>query len=159
MPQMKLPVLTVLLCTLFLSAGTAGAQCNLSVTNVSFGTYDVFTAMPLDSDSGRVNISCAPDVNRATVTIGASATSGNFNPRRMKHTTGSDLMDYNIYITAARTAIWGDGTGGTSVVQARRPPGKPQPWATSIGIFGRIPAGQNISAGPYTDNLTVTVTP
>ena len=156
---MRLLGLTILLCTLFLIAGTAGAVCTMSVTNVSFGAYDVFGTAPVDSDSGRVNVSCAAGINRATVTISTSATSGSFNPRQMKRTTGADLLSYNIYTTAARTAIWGDGTGGTSIVQASRPPGKPQPWATSLGIYGRIAAGQNVSEGSYSDNLTVTVTP
>lgn len=148
-----------ILCVLFSIAGTARAVCTMSVTNISFGTYDVFGTAPLDSDSGRVNVNCTSDVGRATVTIGKSTTSGSFNPRKMKHTTGTDVMNYNIYTTSARSAIWGDGTGGTSTVQANRPGGKPQPWAATLPMYGRIPAGQNISIGSYSDNLTVTVTP
>jgi spore coat protein U-like protein len=156
---MKLLSLIVILCILFLITGIARAVCTMSVTNVSFSTYDVFGTAPVDSDSGKVNVSCTSDVGRATVTIGKSATSGSFNPRQMKCTTGTDVLSYNIYTTSARAAIWGDGTGGTSTVQANRPSGKPQPWATALTMYGRIPAGQNVSVGSYSDHVTVTVTP
>lgn len=156
---MKMLSSIVILCILFLITGIARAVCTMSVTNVSFGTYDVFGTAPVDSDSGKVNVSCTADVGRATVTIGKSTTSNSFNPRRMKLTTGTDLLSYNIYTTSARTAIWGDGTGGTSTVRADRPSGKPQPWATVLTMYGRIPAGQNISIGSYSDNITVTITP
>lgn len=156
---MKLFRLIVILCILFFITGSARAVCTMSVTNVSFGTYDVFGTAPVDSDSGRVNISCTSDVNRATVTIGKSTTSSSFNPRQMKLATGTDVLSYNIYTTSARTAIWGDGTGGTSTVRADRPSGKPQPWTSVLTMYGRIPAGQNISVGSYGDHITVTVTP
>ena len=141
------------------TAVAADAACTMSVTNVAFGTYDVFVSTPVDSDSGRVYVNCTANVGAATVTISASATSGGFNPRGMKYTTGTDVLNYNIYTSSARAAIWGDGTSGTSVVQLRRPSGKPAPWAASQIMYGRIPARQNVSAGSYSDNLTVTVMP
>lgn len=157
---MKLLGSIVILCILFfIIAGSARAVCTMSVTNVSFGAYDVFGTTPVDSDSGRVNISCTSDVNKATITIGKSTTSNSFNPRQMKLTTGTDVLSYNIYTTSARTAIWGDGTGGTSTVRENRPSGKPQPWTSVLTMYGRIPAGQNVSVGSYSDNITVTVTP
>lgn len=150
-----------LLCSLFLiTAAAADAGCTMSVTNVSFGTYDVFVSTPVDSDSGRVYLNCTQDVGTAAVTISSSATTRRFNPRGMKLTTGTDVLNYNIYTSSARAAIWGDGTSGTSIVQLKRPSGKPAPWAASQIMYGRIPAGQNsVSAGSYSDNLTVTVTP
>jgi spore coat protein U-like protein len=141
------------------AAAAADAACTMSVTNVAFGPYDVFVSTPVDSDSGRVYVNCTQNVGAATVTIGASATTGRFNPRGMKHTTGTDVLNYNIYTSSARAAIWGDGTSGTSIVQLRRPGGRPAPWAASEILYGRIPAGQNVSAGSYRDNITVTVMP
>lgn len=148
------------LCLFFLlTASAADAGCTMSVTNVSFGTYDVFVSAPLDSNSGWVHVNCTADVNRAAVTIGPSAVTGGFNPRGMKHTTGSDVLNYYIYTSSARTAIWGDGTRGTNVVEPRRPGGKPAPWNAQLIMYARIPAGQNVSQGSYSDNLTVTVMP
>lgn len=157
---MNITVRVLLLCFfLLVTAFAADAACTMSVTNVTFGPYDVFVSTPVDSDSGRVYVNCTQNVGTATVTIGASATTGRFNPRGMKHTTGTDVLNYNVYTSSARAAIWGDGTSGTSVVQLSRPGGRPRPWTASQIIYSRIPARQNVSAGSYSDNITVTVMP
>ena len=145
------------LCALLLlayPAGDARAICNVTATSVSFGSYDVFAAAPLDS-TGSVTVSCDYVVARnVTVSIGASPTSGGFNPRRMNPPTGSDRLDYNLFTTSSRSTIWGDGTAGTSTVllsSVRRN----QPRVTTI--YGRVPAGQDIQVGSYTDTVTVTI--
>jgi spore coat protein U-like protein len=63
-------------------------------------------------------------------------------------------LNCNLYLDAARPLVWGDGTSPTRNVTA-----------TVVGnitftgtVYGRIPAGQNFSAGAYTDTITVTVT-
>ena len=93
------------------------------------------------------------------MTLSVSSTSGSFNPRRMKRSGGNDLLGYNVYTDVTRTAIFGDGTGGTSLVRPRRPGGGRVPWSTSIAMYGRIPPGQDVSVGTYSDTLTATVTP
>ena len=54
---------------------------------------------------------CAGNTGFIAITIsrGASAT---FNPRSM--VVGADALNYNLYLDASRTSIWGDGTGGSS---------------------------------------------
>lgn len=147
----------VRLCALLLvvcPAGEARAICNVTATSINFGAYDVFKAAPTDS-TGSVTVSCDNFLPRnVTVSIGVSATSGEFNPRRMKPPSGSDRLDYNLFTTSSRSTIWGNGTAGTSTVllsNVRRN----QPRVTTI--YGRIPAGQNIQVGPYTDTVTITI--
>jgi spore coat protein U-like protein len=54
------------------------------------------------------------------------------------------------------SVVWGDGTAGTAtVVQPKVMRNKPP---AAITIYGRIPAGQDVSAGAYGDTLTVTIT-
>jgi spore coat protein U-like protein len=147
----------VRLCVLLLfacPAGEARALCNVSATGINFGPYDVFVAAPLDS-TGSVTVSCTYFLPRnVTVSIGASSTSGGFRPRRMRGLSGSDQLDYNLFTTASRSTIWGNGTAGTSTVllsNVRRN----QPRTATI--YGRIPAGQDIQVGSYTDTVTVTI--
>ncbi len=154
---------TLLLMLLFpflgiLRGEVALSQCTMSATPIHFGNYDVFSGAPLDA-VGTIAVSCSGDVNRATVTLSVSLTSGTFNPRRMKQYGGNDLLAYNVCSDAVRTAILGDGTGGTSSVRPHRPPGPPASWSASIAIYGRIPPGQDVSVGSYSDTLTATVTP
>ena len=132
--------------------------CTMNATPINFGNYDVFSSAPLDA-VGTITINCSMRVRRATVTLSVSSTSGTYNPRRMRRSAGSDLLSYNVYTDAARTAIFGDGTGGTSLVRPRRPPGPRVSWGANITMYGRIPSGQNVSVGAYSDTLTATVTP
>lgn len=144
---------------LMASDAYSAATCSVSTTPVSFANYDVFLATPNDS-TGTITVVCTwpkpppatqpPDV---TISIGPSPTSGGFNPRQMRHTSGGDLLNYNLFIDAGRSAVWGDGTGGTSIVNQRVP--RDKPWVTTV--YGRLPAGQNVSVGLYSETLTVTI--
>ena len=140
----------------FIVSERAFSQCTVNTSSMSFGSYDVFSNPPLDS-AGTVSVNCTKDVVKANVTLSASPTSGIFNPRRMKRSGGSDLLDYNIFLDVSRAVIFGNGTGGTSIINLKRPTGKPAPWFENINIYGRIFPGQNVSVGSYSDILTVTV--
>jgi spore coat protein U-like protein len=75
-----------------------------------------------------------------------------FSPRAMAG-AGSSLS-YNLYLNAARTTIWGDGTGGTS----RYGPVTPVSGVgVTVPVYGRAPAGQNVPIGTYADTIVVTV--
>lgn len=152
--------LLVLLFTFFgiFKGEVAFSQCTMNATPIHFGNYDTFSSPPLDA-VGTITVNCSGNVRRANVTLSVSSTSGTFNPRRMRRSAGSDLLDYNVYTDAARTAIFGDGTGGTSQIRPRRPPGPRVRWNTSITMYGRIPPGQDVSVGAYSDTLTATVEP
>jgi spore coat protein U-like protein len=73
-----------------------------------------------------------------------------FLPRELQK--GPERLAYNLYRDAARTTVWGDFTGGTSAPTDVSPPKKED---VSITVYGRIPPGQDISAGSYTDSVTV----
>ena len=84
-----------------------------------------------------------------TLSKGGSAT---FSPRTLN--SGTDTLNYNLYRDAARTTIWGDGTGSTaSYTQV----GLPNNTAQNLTIYARIPAAQDVRAGTYTDSVTVTI--
>lgn len=53
------------------------------------------------------------------------------------------------------STIWGNGTSGTSIVNLLRVK-KTEPPRVTI-LFGRIPAGQDVSSGFYNDTLIVTI--
>lgn len=134
-------------------AGNALALCNVSATGLSFGPYDEFSPVSLDT-TGTVTVMCdeAPPAD-VTISIGPSG-NGSFNPRGMRHASRADLLLYNLFTNVSRGAVWGDGTAGTSTVFLKNVT-KNTPRTTTI--YGRIPAGQNVSLGPYSDTLTVTI--
>ena len=153
---MKIPGkgVMVLLC-LFLGSA-AHAACRVTTTGLGFGAYDVFAAPPRDT-TGTVTVACdrGPPTN-VTVSIGPSPTSGGFNPRQMRRTSGPDRLNYNLYTSPSMSTVWGNGSAGTSTVLLRRVRRR-RPAVTTI--YGRIPPGQNVSVGAYSDSVTVTITP
>jgi spore coat protein U-like protein len=134
-----------------LLAPPAAAQCTLSTTGVSFGTYDLFSPSPLAS-TGSIAWSCPP--NRTIEIHLGTGSSGSFLPRKMAN--GAEHLSYNLYLDPAGTRIWGDGTGGTSVLTMDTGPGTLGKSGT-VPIYGRIPAQQDVSAGVYTDTVVVTI--
>jgi spore coat protein U-like protein len=126
---------------------TCAAGCTVSTTGLNFGTYDVFSALN-DDITATINVDCA---NGTPYSIGLSSGSGTFASRTL--TTIGSALAYNLYLDPTHLTIWGDGTGGTGTVSG-----------TGIGanigtpVYGRIPPGQNVAVGSYSDLITVTVT-
>jgi spore coat protein U-like protein len=134
----------------------AHAACQVAATGLNFGAYDVFAALPLDT-TGTVTVACDRNPpTDVTISIGASPTSGGFNPRQMRGTSGTDRLNYNLYTSSSMSTVWGNGSAGTSTALLRKV-NRNRPVTTTI--YGRIPPGQNVSVGAYSDSVTVTITP
>jgi spore coat protein U-like protein len=131
--------------------GRVEAACSLSSTSMVFGTYDVLVATPLDT-TGSVVYRCTQRDHNIMITLDRGG-AASFATRRM--VKGSDQLLYNIYLDAARTVIWGDGSGGTQAFFARNPQGNNQDL--TVPIFGRVPARQDLGVGAYTDTIIVTL--
>jgi len=147
----KLLLRTLFVLPALLLSGTAeAATCTVSTVPVAFGSYDPRSSTPIDG-VGTINIGCdkAPAVKPITISAGGS---GLFTNRVMKN--GSWNLNYNLYTSAARTQIWGNGTGGSVSVNYGGPGTGP---SYSITVYGRIPASQNVGAGSYSDSLIVTI--
>lgn len=120
------------------------ATCSLSVQGVSFGSYDTFSNVALDS-TGNIGVTC--DIS-APYSIALSPGGGSYALRAMAN--GAHRLDYNLYIDATRTTVWGDGASGTAIVNGSGTSG-------NHAVYGRIPASQNAYVGSYSDITTVTL--
>lgn len=131
--------------------GSVEAACSLSSTSMVFGTYDVLVTTPLDT-AGSIVYRCTQRDHNIMITLdrGGGAT---FATRRM--VKGFEQLLYNLYLDAARTVIWGDGTGGTQAFFIGNPQANNQDL--TVPIFGRIPARQDRGIGSYTDTIIVTL--
>jgi spore coat protein U-like protein len=126
------------------------AQCTVSTSSVNFGTYDVFDTQPNDS-TGEVTLNCNGGARNVAVTISRGGTL--FYAFRFMNRFLEPLF-YNLYLDASRTVIWGDGSGGSQIEIVGNPPNNRE---MPLTIFARIPPEQDVSAGSYTDTVTVTV--
>jgi spore coat protein U-like protein len=136
-----------------LGTATAAAQspsCTISVTSVAFGSYNVFTTSPNDSN-GTITYSCNAAAGNISISL-SNGSSSTFSPRTLRK--GGDVVNYNLYRNAARTQIWGDGTGGTSVYTRANPPNNRN---VNLTVYGRVPAQQDVSAGDYSDTVSAVI--
>lgn len=145
-----LPAAVFALGVIGVSEATAAPSCTVSATSVNFGSYNVFAGSATDS-TGSITITCNNSAHNVVVTLskGSSAT---FNPRTM--TNGGETLSYNLFRDAARTSIWGDGTGGTSTYTDNNPSNGAD---TVVTVYGRVPAGQDVSAGSYSDTVSAVI--
>jgi len=144
---------TLLICaaTVLLGSAAAEAACSISTTPVNFGSYDVFTPTA-DDGTGQVTYRCTgprPPIITIQLDKGGSPS---FTPRQMRQ--GGEALDYNLYLDSTRSTIWGDGTGGTQVYSQVQPQ---LGQSINLSVFGRIPAGQDVSAGTYSATVTATI--
>ena len=134
----------------FQVSATVTADCSISVSDLSFGQYD-----PLGQNSSRelnaaagVSMLCTRDA-RATIVIDSGR-----NPDGTTRglAAGGQRVAYQLYRDADRTQVWGSGGADTlqfvsSGVQ------NPQQFV----VYARIPPGQEVASGTYSDVVTATV--
>lgn len=128
------------------------ARCGIAgTTHVSFGDYHPLSPLPLDT-MGSVTLRCTGGgmVPPIVVQLGRSR-GGGFLPRAML--SGSHRLDYNLYLDAGRTVVWGDGTSGTATFTAQPARGRP----VVVPIFARVPARQRVQVGRYSDSIVMTL--
>jgi spore coat protein U-like protein len=125
------------------------ADCQfLSVGDVSFGAYDVFAKLPNRAGVGNLRIKCQ-GIGHAAVVKLSTGQSNNYVTRVLR--SGNDVLFYNLYTSATRSVVWGDGSGSSSVMAS------PKNQNTSLAIFGSIPEGQDPAAGSYVDTILISV--
>jgi len=131
---------------------TVGANCTISTATVAFGAYDPIVANASSNldGLGRVTVTCTKGTP-ATIALGPGANASG-SQRNMKRTSGADLLAYGLYQDSARSRAWGNS--GAGLFSAGAAPSKD---ARNFDVFGRIPSGQDVSAGDYNDTVVATV--
>jgi spore coat protein U-like protein len=143
-----LVILAVLGGALLAGERPASAQfCSFGATSVSFGSYDVFNPVPLAS-TGTVSYRCL-FLQGMNVWLSKGLNAPTNNPRQLA--SGTDRLNYNLYLDPGHTQIWGDPNPNHYY------DGTFNLWVTAtVTVYGLIPAGQDVPAGNYTDSVTVT---
>jgi spore coat protein U-like protein len=132
---------------------TVAAACNIVGSTVPFGTgLPSPVASPIDVQGG-VGVTCASGTAYSVAANAGNGAGATFAARRMRMISGTALLTYALYTDAGRTTVWGDGTGGSSVIG-----GIANGTTQQIPVYGRIPSGQTPLSGTYFDLVTVTVT-
>jgi len=151
---MRLPlVCMVAALTTVLAQPAHAATCSIgSIVGLIFGSYDVLSGSALDS-AGSVTYRCdnvsVLDAIRIHLSAGSSPS---FQPRTLQQ--GGNSLQYNLYLDPSRSAVWGDGSAGTSQYGPTLPP---EGSSVQLNIYGRVPSRQNVYAGSYSDTVVITI--
>ncbi|GAA0502417.1 spore coat protein U domain-containing protein [Deinococcus depolymerans] len=152
---------------LFLAALAAlggGAQaavtCLLTVTPLSFGTYDPAWPTPT-TGSASLGLSCRASqvTDPLSVPFRVSLGSGQQGSYAAQALRGNVSGTLNYQLFTPLGARWGDGSAGTSTVTGTvlLPVTLGTLGSAVLTVNGVVPAGQRVFAGTYSDTVTVTV--
>jgi len=134
---------------------TLASTCTVSANPLSFGTYQ--PGQGSASASTTLAVRCTRGAP-FSVALNAGAGGGSVAQRLMS--MGASRLQYNLYTTAAHTAVWGDGTQSSATVSGvgRGLTGVAEITHTVYGQVPDSPANVDLAPGLYTDVITVTVT-
>jgi spore coat protein U domain-containing protein, fimbrial subunit CupE1/2/3/6 len=138
------------------ASATVVTNCNISATNLSFGTVGLLTAN-IDATT-----TMAVQCNSATpYTVGLDNGHNFFGTRRMKDTgAGTTFVNYGLYTDSARTLGWttttspSSCTGGANTCASGTGTGSNQ----TITVYGRIPSQTTPAPATFNDTIVATVT-
>ena len=133
---------------------TVAPTCSVAANPLLFGTYY--------PGNGGLNASTTLLVRCSrgaafTVAMDAGAGGGTLAQRLMAQ--GAAHLQYNLYTSAARTTVWGDGSVSSAVV-AGSGKGLASGEAITETVYGSLPdsaANQRLPPGLYTDTVLVTI--
>lgn len=136
---------------------TIHAACVSTTTStpgLSFGVFSSFSQMTFN---GTITLTCTgTGRNPYTITL-TTGSSGTYALRRMR--SGANTLPYNLYTDESYTQIWGDGTGGSTVVSGSLDLETGElSRSVSHTVYGRVPnMPLRPAAGIYADSIIVTV--
>jgi spore coat protein U-like protein len=130
--------------TTFQVTATVQATCNISATNLAFGTY---AGAQTDATS-TVTVTCT-NTTPWNVGLNAGTCGATVSARCMAN--GAAQLNYALYRDSARTQNWGNTVGTDTLA------GTGNGTAQASTVYGRIAAGQFPAPGAYTDTITATV--
>jgi spore coat protein U-like protein len=129
-------------------------NCVIQTPNdLNFGAYDPGGANLLaDLDgSADIQVRCTRGTDPVEILLDLGAnTAGGL--RNMVGASLAETLQYELYLDAGRTTVWGD-TAGNGFDYSN----PPTSGFTSVTVFGQVPAGQDVSVDNYEDTVTATV--
>jgi spore coat protein U-like protein len=150
----RLALLLAAFCIFTLTSIEArSATCAASSSGIAFGNYDTLASRARDT-LGTVIVQCSGNVGEK-VTYSIALNRGTHGSLDRTMVSKVNQLHYMLFIDAARTQTWGNGTGGSSQITDSFY--LDQTLTTKrYTIFARILGGQKSNpAGAYNDTATI----
>lgn len=132
----------------FQVTATIADVCSVDANDLNFGTYNPFSGTALDGSTTLI-VACTLTTAYTVGLDAGTGTGATVAVRKMLN--GANALNYSLYQNNPRTVVWGN-TVGTNTVAGTGSGGN-----QTLTAYGRIPAGQTLPAGTYTDTVTVQV--
>jgi len=121
--------------------------CLINAATLAFAPQIVGVTSVVD-DAASVTLNCTAGTDyELGFGLGQYA---NGTQRRMQD-SGTNYVNYQIYTAAERTTILGEVGGGNTIT------GQGTGSAATVSVYGRVPGGQTVVAGSYTDQVLMTL--
>jgi spore coat protein U-like protein len=127
-----------------------GIDCEISAAPMSFPDTGLLNR-PLFAVSS-ITVTCTTGTSYYVDMDGGTTPGGTMPQRKLQRSNGPETIDYQLYLDAARTQIWGDGSRGTWRLGSD---GTGTPHTNSV--YGTVPIQPSKPAGHYSDTITATV--
>lgn len=137
------------------------ASCRITASpDLAFPDYDPVDTHATTAQNGQSSISvrCTKGTV-ATVALGQgnnAATGSTCAAPLRQMASGAERLRYDLYQNGARTTVWGCQTTSPSNAQTFTSTSSVTP--TVLQTYGRIPPGQDVASGAYTDTVSIAVT-
>lgn len=144
----------------FQVTATVLAFCSIDANDLAFGEIQLQNETSTDAQS-TLEVSCTRTTPyTVALSSGANAEGGGVSNRAMVATVGdtTERLTYQLYLDAARTSVWGDGSGTNSSVKQGTGNGLLLASPQQLTVYGRVQAGQDVPPATYTDTVTATIT-
>jgi spore coat protein U-like protein len=148
MPWAELHAQSQTVSTTFRVSARVEAVCEVTATDLTFGTYTAQSGTPLQGTT-LLRATCTPGTTYNVGLNEGTSPGSTINARKMA--SGSNALNYQLYSDSARQTIWGNTTGTDTVT------GLGTGLAVDHTVFGAVPAAQVVPAGEYADTVTVRI--
>jgi spore coat protein U-like protein len=130
-------------------------HCQLTATPLAFGRYSPSGAAPGDS-TATLTVRCITS-SATPLPVQAAIALTTIAPVRQLR-AASHALRYQLYVDAARSVPWGDGSGGTAALAASGQVSRSLPFQQRVTVYGRLLARQTGTAvGNYADQLAASL--
>ncbi len=134
-------------------SATVVANCQITVSDLAFGAYD-----PLGANQSRqlegsaaVRVTCTRSASATIAIDGGQSASDSLRSMTSSSANGSAVVKYELYRDSNRTLAWvGDSPEARFVSRGCHDP-------QQFTVYARIPAGQEVPSGMYSDVVRATV--
>jgi spore coat protein U-like protein len=135
-------------------SATVSNNCTISAGALAFGTYDPVSANAAADLTGTATLTVAcTSGGSATIDLdqGLHAAGGSTAtvPLRQLDDGAAHDLAYFLYQDANRSTVWGAAAASAAYTGTGA--------ATSVTVYGKVTAGQNVPAASYSDTVVATI--